>query len=355
MKSITFVDRAIVRVFAGDGGDGCAAFRRAKFEPKGGPFGGDGGRGGSVWLRASKDESSLLDLYYAPHIRAEHGESGRTKQQDGHKGEDRVVNVPCGTEIYDADTGDWLGEVIEDGDALCVARGGRGGLGNCHFATPVNRTPTQFTPGRPGEQFTLRLEMKSVAEVGLVGFPNAGKSTLIGAISSAHPRVAAYPFTTLHPTIGTVIFDDFTQVRVADIPGLIQGAHRGVGLGHAFLRHIERTSFLLVVLDMAATEGRDPGEDFRLLLDEMQRYDASLTERPRLVVANKMDEPAAAEHLQAFRRRHPDETILPVSAGLGEGLDALKAELKIRLERGELKPRVHAAPREELVDVSGPA
>ena len=326
MKTITFVDRVRVQVQAGNGGDGCRAFRREKYEPHGGPAGGDGGRGGSITLRADKNCASLLDLYFQPLQRAEHGERGRGKDQYGRHGADRVVPVPMGTEVSDAETGAWLGEVITDGAELLVARGGKGGLGNRHFTTSSHQAPTETTPGERGEQKKLILEMKTVADVGLVGYPNAGKSSLLRAISPARPKVGAYPFTTLHPIIGTMIYDDFKKIQVADIPGLISGAHKGIGLGHDFLRHIERTRFLLIVLDMAGTEGRNPVDDYRNLLEELKLHRAELLERPRKILANKMDLPEAKPWLREFKRR-TRQKVVEISAQTGLGILELKAAL----------------------------
>jgi GTP-binding protein len=332
MKGLTFVDRCRIKVFAGNGGSGAATFRREKFIPKGGPDGGDGGRGGNVYLKATTDESSLLNLYYQPLQRAEHGERGQSKQMYGRNGEDLYVKVPCGTEVRDEATDEWIGEVLNDGDELLVARGGKGGLGNMHFATATHQTPTEFTPGQEGEQKALILELKSVADIGLVGYPNAGKSTLLGALTPAHPKVAPYPFTTLHPAIGTLEFEDYTKIQIADIPGLIDGAHKGVGLGHDFLRHIERTKFLLFVIDMAGIDGRHPADDFKNLKKELGQYREDLLERPYLVVANKMDEPQAETYFKEFIER-TGEKPFRLSAELGEGLDELKQLLKERMER----------------------
>ena len=326
MKAITFMDRVRIQALAGNGGDGCKAFRREKYEPHGGPAGGDGGRGGSLYLRGDKDVDSLVDLYFQPIQRAEHGEPGRGKDQYGHQGADRVIHVPLGTEVRDAETGLLLTEVLADGEERLIARGGRGGLGNRHFATSSHRAPTETTPGQPGEQKKLLLVMKTVADVGLVGYPNAGKSSLLRAISAARPKVGAYPFTTLHPVIGTVVYTDYAKLRVADIPGLIDGAHTGLGLGHDFLRHIERTRFLLIVLDMAGVDGRNPVDDYRNLLKELKLYRADLRDRPRLVVANKMDQPEAALRLKEFKRRTRLKPLL-LSAETGQGVDELKAEL----------------------------
>jgi len=277
-----------------------------------------------VWLEASKDVASLLDLHFSPIVRAEHGEHGRGKQQYGHAGADKVVPVPEGTEVRDAETGEWIGEVLADGDRLLVAQGGKGGKGNLHFKSSVHQAPREWTPGTPGETKELDLTMKTVAEVGLVGYPNAGKSTLLSAVSAARPKVGAYPFTTLHPQVGTVRLDATHAFRVADIPGLIDGAHRGVGLGHDFLRHIERTKFLVYVIDMAGTDGRKPADDLRSLREELRLYNPELAARPSLVVANKMDEDAAKANLRAFRRAFPgEEAPVGVSAVLGEGVPEL--------------------------------
>lgn len=334
MKTLTFVDQVRIQAFAGNGGNGVASFRREKFIPYGGPDGGDGGDGGSVILRASKDVASLLDLHFAPIVRAQHGEKGRGQQQYGRGGQDRSVPVPTGTEVRDAETGEFLGEVLADGDELKVAQGGRGGLGNLHFQTSTHQAPREFTEGTPGEIKTLLLTMKTVADIGLVGYPNAGKSTLLGQLSAARPKVAAYPFTTLHPQVGTLVFDATHALRVADVPGLLKDAHKGVGLGHAFLRHIERTRFLLFVIDMAGTDGRNPADDFLSLREELRLYDAELAKRPYGIVANKMDEPAAAKNLAAFKRRTKEKP-LEICAVLGEGLSALNKLLFKRFFPGE--------------------
>lgn len=334
MKQLTFADQVRVQVFAGNGGDGAATFRREKYVPRGGPDGGDGGNGGSVWLRESKDTASLLDLHFAPLVRAAHGERGRGKQQYGRGGEDKIVPVPLGTEVRDAETGEWLGEVIADGDLLKLAQGGQGGKGNMRFVSSTHQAPTEFTEGEPGEIKTLRLTMKTVAEVGLVGYPNAGKSTLLSQLSAARPKVAAYPFTTRYPQVGTLIFDEMHTIRVADVPGLIQDAHLGVGLGHDFLRHIERTKYLLFVIDMGGTDGRDPTADFRSLRKELKLYNPDLAKRPYRVVANKMDEPIAQKNLAAFKRRTKEKP-LEMCAELGEGVPELKAELFAHFFPGE--------------------
>jgi len=326
MRPTVFRDRVKVYVRAGDGGKGAVCFRREKHVPRGGPSGGDGGDGGSVIFRADSNVDSLIDLYFSPHLKAEHGVSGSRQRCHGRRGKLLRMPVPCGTVVYDFESGDLIGELVEAGEELVVARGGTGGLGNCHFATPTNQAPMESTPGTPGEEKTLRLELKSVADIGLVGFPNAGKSTFLTDISGAHPKVAAYPFTTLNPIIGTVLFEDYHKLRVADIPGLIDGAHDGVGLGFEFLRHIERTRFLLFVIDMAGVDGREPWEDFRHLRRELELYNAELLQRPYMVLANKMDLPEALEKLPQFIHE-TGEKPLPVSArekeGLGEVLDQI--------------------------------
>ncbi|NLG34494.1 MAG: GTPase ObgE [Lentisphaerae bacterium] len=334
MKPLTFVDRVRIQVSAGNGGHGVVSFRREKYVPHGGPDGGDGGHGGSIILRASKDVASLLDLHFAPIVRAGHGEKGRGQQQYGRGADDKIVPVPLGTEVRDHETGEFLGEVLADGDTLKVAQGGRGGLGNMHFKSSTNQAPREFTEGTPGEIKTLMLTMKTVAEVGLVGYPNAGKSTLLAQLSAARPKTAAYPFTTRHPQVGTLVFDALHALRVADVPGLLKDAHKGVGLGHDFLRHIERTVFLLFVIDMAGVDGRSPADDFLNLREELRLYRAELADRPYAVIANKMDEPAAKKNLTAFKRKTKEKP-LPMCAELGEGVPELKTQLFERFFPGE--------------------
>lgn len=333
MKGLTFVDNCRIQVSAGNGGDGCASFRREKFIPKGGPDGGDGGNGGSVYIRASKDTDSLLNLYYQPLRRAEHGEKGQGKQCYGRGGKDLYIDVPCGTEVRLEETGELLGEVIKPDDVLLVAKGGIGGKGNMHFVTSSYQAPREFTHGTKGEIRTLLIELKTVADVGLVGYPNAGKSTLLAAISPAKPKIASYPFTTLHPIIGTIEFEDYGRMKIADIPGLIDGAHKGVGLGHDFLRHIERTKFLLFVIDMAGVDGRNPTEDFRNLRKELKLYSPELARRPYMIVANKMDLAASTENVKEFKRRvriKPFE----MSAAEAMGIDELRLLLRDKIKEG---------------------
>lgn len=325
-KLSTFRDRVKITAFAGNGGNGLSSFRREKFVPFGGPDGGDGGRGGHVLLRADVNVDSLQPLYFKPLQRAGHGGRGGKQRAHGRNGEDLVVPVPCGTEAFDFATGDIIGEVVADGEELYVARGGKGGIGNCHFTSSTQQAPTEFTNGELGEEVVLRLELKMVADVGLVGYPNAGKSTLLRALTAAHPKVASYPFTTLHPMIGTLIFKDFAQIKVADIPGLIDGAAMGVGLGHEFLRHIERTRLLVFVIDMAGTDGRNPADDFENLRGELKAYNEELPSRRHLVVANKMDAPDSTDLLKEFIDR-TGEAPMEMAAEIGEGLEPLKQAL----------------------------
>lgn len=311
-----FVDRCKIKVKAGRGGRGSASFRREKFIPLGGPDGGDGGHGGSVILRAVTGQQSLVDLYYLPHYEAKHGENGSSRDKNGHCGPDRVIEVPIGTVIHDAVTQEFLIDLDKEGAEFIAAQGGRGGKGNLHFMSSTNRAPRTFGPGEPGQERQLLLELKTVADIGLVGYPNAGKSTLLTAISDAHPKTAPYPFTTLHPVVGVVNLPDFTRFTVADIPGLIEGAHLNIGLGHDFLRHIERCTVLVYVLDMAGVDQRNPGEDLLALQRELELYKEGLSSRAAFIIANKMDLPESRRLLAALKRRKnlPDLPILEVSA-----------------------------------------
>ncbi len=327
IKKINFKDQVTIHVIAGSGGNGCLSFRREKFIPRGGPDGGDGGRGGHVYAVADENCDSLLSLYYEPRQCAESGRPGSGKQQSGRNGADRYVHVPCGTEVREAATGDWRGEVVQPGDTLLLASGGRGGLGNCHFATATHQVPREFTPGVEGEERDLKLTMKVVADVGLVGYPNAGKSTLLSRLTNARPKIGPYPFTTINPHIGTLVFEDFVRLRIADIPGLIDGAHLGIGLGHEFLRHIERTRLLVVIIDMAGTDNRNPAEDYAHLRAELRLYREELDTRPMLVLANKMDVPEAAAHYRDFVQE-TGCTPLPISAETEQGLDAVRDALR---------------------------
>lgn len=323
MKPTVFKDRVKLYVSAGNGGDGRSSFRREKFVPYGGPDGGDGGNGGSVYLVGNDQSDSLLDLYYRPHQKADHGGKGETRQCYGKRGKDLYIKVPCGTQVRDEETDLLLGEILHHEEEFLLCKGGKGGLGNMHFSTPSDQAPTKCTPGTLGEIKNVWLDLKLIAHVGLVGFPNAGKSTLLSNLTAAHPKVAPYPFTTLNPIIGTLEYHDFKRLRIADIPGLIDGAHTGKGLGHQFLRHVERTFFLLFVLDIGGTDGRNPTEDFRKLKEELVHYKAELADVPFKVLANKIDVPGCEVFLQEFI----DETgitPLEICAELGEGLEPIK-------------------------------
>lgn len=296
-----FIDRARIRVQGGNGGNGVTAFRREKFVPRGGPSGGDGGRGGDVWIVADSSLNTLLHLRYNPEHTGERGRHGEGSNRSGREGQDVTVRVPVGTQIFDTQTGELLHDLAEDGARWLAARGGRGGFGNARFATSTNRAPRYHQSGSEGEERQLQLELKLLADVGLVGFPNAGKSTLISTISAAKPKIADYPFTTLEPNLGVVDLGDFRTFVIADIPGLIEGAHQGAGLGDQFLRHVERTKLLLHLVDVSSGSGRDPVEDYVTVNRELRAYNAELADRPQIVVATKidaLDEPRRLEALQ---------------------------------------------------------
>src|SRR5579863_10541764 len=283
-----FIDEAKIYVKAGDGGNGCLAFRREKYVPRGGPSGGDGGRGGDVYMVANEQLNTLLHFRFNPEHRAQRGRHGEGSNCTGQEGEPVVLEVPVGTVVYDADTGEKLHDFAIPGERVLMARGGRGGKGNARFATATHQAPTEHQPGRPGQERRLRLELKLLADAGLVGFPNAGKSTLISRISAARPKIADYPFTTLEPNLGVVSVGDETFV-VADIPGLIEGAHLGHGLGVQFLRHVERTRLLVHLVDVSEATGRDPADDFRIVMEELEGFSPDLVRKPMFVVASKVD------------------------------------------------------------------
>jgi GTPase len=379
VSRVMFVDRIKVFAQAGKGGRGCVSFRREKFVPKGGPDGGDGGRGGDIILRADQHTDHLAHLFYEPIIKAKNGGHGRGKKMYGKNAPDKIVKVPVGTMVYQwrsADGGvrikgeqsddaiptlessidgkemekeprrltdkhsnhnqpaiydpqsDLLADLTRDGQEFLLCKGGAGGKGNVHFKSSRNRAPRQYTDGGEGESGHFLLELRSIADAALVGYPNAGKSTLIQQISAARSKIAAYPFTTLHPVIGIVDLGDYRRATVADIPGLIEGAHRDLGLGHDFLRHITRCRFLLFVLDMAGSEGRNPIADLESLRREIDLYDPRLSERRWFVVANKMDLPEAEENLRDFQKRFSRRTIVPISAKEGRGISEFKRLLK---------------------------
>jgi GTP-binding protein len=390
-----FVDEIKIYARAGHGGKGCVAFRREAFAPKGGPSGGNGGLGGNVILQADRDLNNLIAQYYQPRLIAQDGKQGLGKGMDGHAGKDLIVHVPCGTLVWqlpeaqtdpyaDEDNpspiyrtapgaqfleidlgaeaarlrsssgsqaaplpppvspveapsgpepkGDLIADLTQHGEQFILCKGGRGGLGNRNFATAARQTPRFAQPGEPGHEGHYLLELRIIAEVGLVGYPNAGKSTLLTAISHARPKIAPYPFTTLHPQIGIVEYPDFFRLTVCDVPGLIEGAHRNVGLGHAFLRHIERCKVIGLVLDIAGSDNRTPWDDYKHLLEELELYDPSLLSRPRLIVANKIDEPAAAANLKKFKRKVPKTKILPMAAAFDEGTEEFKQTIRQAVE-----------------------
>jgi len=370
-----FVDHVTITARAGDGGSGCVSFRREKYIDRGGPDGGDGGKGGDVILLADANCSDLSDLFYTPRIVAKNGEHGRGKNCYGRNAKDVIVKVPVGTQVlllgevarerktshyhpgasteeFDPDASVGmpfrsrrgvaaavsatsvtdaatlpLADLVENGQQFVLARGGRGGRGNTTFKSATHQAPREFEYGEPGEELQATLELKTIADVGLVGFPNAGKSTLISKITHAHPKIAPYPFTTLSPNVGILHYEDYGRVRVADIPGLIEGAHDGKGLGHDFLRHIERCRLLLVLLDMAGVDGRKPWNDLKQLLSELELHNPALLDKPRLVVANKMDLPAAKKNLAAFKRKQRGR-VHEISALESSGLEKLKLAMR---------------------------
>lgn len=384
-----FVDEVKIYARAGHGGRGCVAFLRETFRPKGGPCGGNGGRGGSVILEADPELNNLVHQFYQPRLIAEDGSHGMGKGMDGRAGRDLVVKVPCGTLVWELSSagatvpgaaatpaavenrlpvsssarprlraasgvqaleidlehevpiaspvpgarGRLLADLTRPGQRFVLCQGGRGGLGNRNFATARRQAPRFAQPGEPGEEGEFLLELRLMADVGLVGFPNAGKSTLLAAVSKARPKIAPYPFTTLHPQVGIVEYPDWYRLTLCDVPGLVAGAHRNVGLGHAFLRHLRRCPALVLLLDMAGTDNRLPWDDYTQLLTELELYDRALLEKPRLIVANKMDETAAATNLRKFRRRAPHTPVLPMAAAFDRGIPAFKKAIRELVEK----------------------
>jgi GTP-binding protein len=328
---MAFVDEVKFFVKAGDGGNGCVSFLREKFIPKGGPNGGDGGRGGSVFLEADAGKHSLVDFRYRSHFKAERGGHGAGSDRHGRGGKDTIVPVPIGSVVKDAETGEVLADLTEPGQQFLAAQGGRGGLGNTRFASSTNRAPRKATPGKPGEEHWLRIELKLLADVGLIGLPNAGKSTLLSKLSAANPKVAPYPFTTLEPQLGVLHFKIAEPCIIADIPGLIEGASEGVGLGHRFLRHIERTSILLHVIDAS---GQDPLADYKVLEAELAAYKEELTGRTRLIILNKIDElfDDEQEAVKSLFKEYGIPEILLISALENIGINMLKTKLEQLLE-----------------------
>ncbi len=320
-----FIDRVKLELKAGKGGNGVVAWRREKFIPKGGPCGGNGGKGGDVTLKADIQIASLDWFRNRRLLHAENGHQGGGNNRQGKNGKNLILAVPCGTLVRDVNSGEILVDLTEDGQEWLACQGGKGGRGNDSFKSPTNRAPNQCTPGKEGDLCRVELELKLIADVGLVGFPNAGKSTLIEAISKARVKIAAYPFTTLNPNLGQLLLDDFRKIVIADIPGIIEGAHRNRGLGFEFLRHIERTKLLIFVLDASGIDGRDPSQDYEILRKELREYNPELLERPSIVVLNKMDAPEAQEHVQEFKKRFPAVAgeVHEICAVLGEGVPKL--------------------------------
>ena len=328
-----FVDEVEIFVKAGDGGAGCVSFRREKFVPRGGPDGGDGGDGGSVWLEAERAITTLLDYHYLRHHEAERGQHGKGSGKHGASGTDLVLKVPLGTTVADRDTGESLGDLAVHGQRLLVVQGPRGGRGNARFATSTNRAPRRADLGTPGTGVWIRLELKLLADVGVIGFPNAGKSTLVSRVSAATPKIADYAFTTLVPTLGLVRVDDQQSFVIADLPGLIPGAAEGKGLGHRFLRHAERTRLLIHLIDLDPSSGRDPVDDWRIIQDELRAYSPELADRPQLVTANKVDLPDTENRCQLLQRFCLSSGLpfFQISARTGHGLRALMGEMAERL------------------------
>jgi GTPase len=330
-----FIDRVKIKVKAGDGGNGVTAFRREKFVPRGGPSGGDGGVGGSVWMESDEGLNTLLHLRFNPEHKAERGRHGEGSNRYGKDGEDWVVRVPVGTQVFDAESNELLFDFTEPGQRYLAAKGGKGGWGNAHFATPTRRAPKFHYQGRPGGERELQLELKLIADVGLVGFPNAGKSTLISVISAAKPKIADYPFTTLEPNLGVVDLGDFRTFVVADIPGLIEGASEGAGLGDRFLRHVERTKLILHLVDVSSLSGRDPVEDYEIINRELANYNQDLANRPQIVVATKIDSIDEPERLKALKKRAKKDgkEFLEISSVANTGIKELVFSVSSELAR----------------------
>ena len=336
------MDTAKIQVKAGDGGNGCISFRREKFVPRGGPDGGDGGHGGNIVLVATLGMSTLIDLRHNPRQVAENGGHGTGKQRDGADGADRIIKVPTGTIVRDQATVEMLSDLTEPDQAVVVARGGIGGKGNAHFKSSTFQAPRLAERGEPGEAREISLEVKLIADVGLVGYPNAGKSTLLARTSAATPRIAPYPFTTLRPNLGVVRIDREQNFILADIPGLIEGAHKGAGLGHQFLRHIERTKMLIHLIDLSATDGRDPIEDYEQLNRELAHYNELLTKLPQIIAVNKIDMPEAKANLTRLQEYFGQRKIFPISAVTGEGVNPLMHQAYRSLQYLEARARKEA-------------
>lgn len=323
-----FIDEANVNLKAGDGGKGSAGFRREKFIPYGGPDGGDGGKGGDIYALGDENLSDLEKYSFTPNLTAGDGGNGMGRQKTGASGADADLRVPPGTVIINEENGAVVAEILRHGEKILLLRGGQGGLGNLHFKSSTNRAPRQFTYGTEGETGQFKLILKSIADAGLVGYPNAGKSSLVSLITRANPKIGAYPFTTLHVNIGTLEYpEQYAKLKLADIPGLIDGASDNKGLGHKFLRHIERCKVLVVMIDMAGTDGRKPVDDYKNLLNELGLYSEDLLKKPMIVAANKMDEDAAVKNLKSFKKKFPKIDIIPISCLSEEGIPELKTEI----------------------------
>lgn len=344
-----FVDQVKIYVKGGDGGNGMVAFRREKYVPKGGPAGGDGGKGGDVIFIVDEGLRTLMDFRYQRHFKASKGENGRSKSQHGKNAEDLVVKVPPGTVVKDDDTGEVIADLVRHGERAVIAKGGRGGRGNIRFATSRNPAPEIAENGEPGQERYIVLELKVLADVGLVGFPSVGKSTLLSIVSSARPKIAEYHFTTIVPNLGVVETEDGRSFVMADLPGLIEGAHQGAGLGLQFLRHIERTRVIVHVIDMGAVEGRDPYQDFLTINKELREYNLRLTERPMMIAANKMDMPGAEENLEKFKEQlQEDIPIFPISAVTQSGIRELLFAIADTLENTPEFPLHHVEEDETI-------
>ncbi len=333
-----YVDEVIVKIIAGKGGDGCTSFRREKFIPFGGPNGGSGGKGSDIIFKVDKGLKTLVDLKYAKQIKGEKGTNGKGSNKHGADAKDIIIKVPEGTTVFDQDTGLVICDLINDGDEFVICHGGRGGRGNTAFATQENPAPKMSEYGEPGEERLIKCELKVLADVGLVGMPSVGKSTLLSLISNANPKIAAYHFTTLNPNLGVVKLKDNRSFVMADLPGLIEGASEGAGLGERFLKHAMRTKVIAHVIDMGAFEGRNPIEDYEIIRKELEAYDDKLARKPELIVANKMDLPDADANLKDFKKKYPDKEVVVISALNSEGVADLINKLADMLENAELEP-----------------
>lgn len=342
-----FIDETKVFLRAGNGGNGCLSFRREKYLPKGGPDGGDGGNGGDVILLCDENEGDLRRYAFQPHWNAKNGRPGEGRNKHGADGNDITLPVPPGTQIFEAESGLLVAELLTHGERVVLLKGGRGGLGNNQFKSATNQAPRKTTPGKEGARGDFIFVLKTIADVGLVGFPNAGKSSLTNAFTNARPKCAPYPFTTKSPSVGIIEYDDFSRISLADIPGLIEGASENRGLGHKFLKHVERCRLLLFIIDMAGTDGRRPADDFSALLDELGRFEPLLLEKPRLVAANKMDCAESAKNLAAFRRKHKGVEICKISCLAGTGLEALKTRIRELASAATPDAPADAAPAAE--------